>query len=91
MATIKHIHKYQRIQRKYSGGVWACALPDCTHFMPKNVEDQVEGKLSVCWTCGEPFILDEDNMKNDRPVCFKCTGDMDLDALDALLKEKGIE
>ena len=86
----KHIHKYQRIQRTYRDGVWACALPDCTHFMPHNVSDQVPGKLSLCWDCGEPFILDETNMDKDRPVCFKCSG-VDMDALAALLKEKGIE
>ena len=76
----QHVHQYHRIypyglEGKYSNkknGVWACALPDCTHFMPHNVEGQVVGKLSLCNQCMEAFVLDEENMKVDKPLCNTC-------------------
>lgn len=70
MASKNHTHKYHKIQT----GVWACALPDCTHFMPLNVADQVEGKKSICWTCGDEMILDSNNMEDNKPECLSCNG-----------------
>lgn len=64
-----HIHKYYKLN---SNGLWACALDDCSHYMPANVVDQVEGKRSICWQCGEQFRLDEDSMKLARPLCPLC-------------------
>lgn len=76
-----HVHQYHRIypygrpanRSNRESGVWACALPDCTHYMPHNVEGQVVGKLSLCNTCMEAFVLDNENMKNDKPICTSCT------------------
>lgn len=67
----RHIHKYQRIEIAASK-VWACALPDCNHYMPKHMESMVEGKSSYCWECNEPMILDAEAMKDDRPRCHNC-------------------
>jgi hypothetical protein len=64
----KHTHKYHRGPNK----MWACALDDCTHYMPKNVEWQLEGKKSICWRCGEEFRLDSDSMLHNRPFCQVC-------------------
>ena len=77
----QHTHQYHRIYpygvkgNKFNraDGVWACGLPGCTHYMPHNVEGQVEGKLSLCNSCMEPFILDEENMKVDAPLCTVCS------------------
>ena len=71
MPAKKHIHKYHRITLGY-GKVWSCAIPECNHFMPRNMSARVIGKASICWNCGEQFVLDEHNMKDDRPVCIKC-------------------
>lgn len=76
----QHVHQYIKIYPHAQGktvinkinGVWACALPDCTHYMPHNVEGQVEGKMSRCNRCMEYFILDQYNMQNDRPMCDTC-------------------
>lgn len=87
-----HIHQYRRIYPNSFGvgpinklrGVWGCALPDCTHYMPHNVANQVEGKGSLCNSCMEPFVLDDDNMKEDRPRCYDCRNpDPDRIVLDA--------
>jgi hypothetical protein len=67
----KHTHKYIRATLKYAS-VWRCALPDCTHFIPKHQEPLIEGRYSFCWGCGERFILDEDALKEDMPRCFTC-------------------
>lgn len=67
----RHVHKYHHVDMGYSK-VWACALPDCNHYMPKHMENTVEGKFSFCWGCGEKFILDSDAMKSDKPHCIEC-------------------
>jgi hypothetical protein len=64
----RHTHKYQKL----SDGLWYCSLADCTHFMPKNMANRVIGLRSICWNCGNEMILDEDNMKHDRPFCAAC-------------------
>lgn len=87
----KHVHKYHKTypNTRRNEPIWACALPDCTHFMPHNVSQHVPGKVSICWSCGNEFILDEDNMKVDQPVCFNCSG-VDFEGLDKLFREKGL-
>lgn len=71
MAT-KHVHKYHHIDIGYGTKLWACALPTCNHHMPKHLENSVIGKFSICWNCSKNFILDTENMKDDKPICFEC-------------------
>lgn len=70
----RHIHKYARVPFTYGSKVWACRLPDCNHYMPKHLEATVEGKSSICWQCGNDFILDIESMDEDTPRCKKCRG-----------------
>lgn len=80
MTKRKHVHQYHKIyphgkparMSNRDNGVWACALPDCTHFMPHNVAGQVVGKLSLCNKCMESFVLDDENMRDDKPICPTC-------------------
>lgn len=67
----RHVHKYHKVMvaNQY---VWACALPDCTHYMPKHMENMIPGKYSICWNCGETFLLDTVNMRTDKPYCPDC-------------------
>lgn len=67
----RHPHKYHRVDLEYAK-VFSCALPECSHYMPKHMEKTLPGKQSVCWGCDEVFILDEDALKSDRPMCIKC-------------------
>jgi len=80
----RHTHKYHNVN-----GIWMCALANCTHFMPKNVADNVVGKNSICWDCGNEFILDDNNMKNEKPKCFNCDDEGSRILLE-LLREKGL-
>lgn len=67
----RHRHKYHLVSLG-AGKVWACALPDCTHYMPSHMNAMVEGKASICWQCGEDMILDKANMKESQPRCENC-------------------
>lgn len=67
----RHTHKYYRADFRF-GRVWACALPDCNHYMPQHMEDFVNGKFSICWQCGEQFKMNPISMKMDQPVCEEC-------------------
>lgn len=64
-------HKYHRVNLEYAT-VMACAAPNCSHHMPKYMEQTLLGKLSICWECNEKFILDERALKMNKPICLMC-------------------
>jgi ribosomal protein S27AE len=71
MAGKKHIHKYHKISLN-TVMVWACALPNCSHYMPKHLDGMVLGKASYCWNCGNQMVLDSNNIEMDKPICINC-------------------
>lgn len=83
MAPKKHIHKYHKITLGF-GQVWSCGIPECNHFMPRNMTNRVVGKASLCWNCGQQITLNNENMKLDRPLCADCnpTVSVVMDLLD---------
>lgn len=87
-----HIHKYYRA-RVAGVDVWACGLDNCTHYMPKHLEELVPGKVTVCWSCDKRFMLDERAMKYERPICLDCElkqktdGALDLEGIEKLLQQ----
>jgi hypothetical protein len=72
------VHKYHRISLHYAQ-VWACALPKCRHHMPAYLTPTLLGKASICWSCGNEFILDEENMKHEQPKCLSCSSPVKFD------------
>jgi hypothetical protein len=71
MPAQKHVHKYfrKRIGKDYI--VYACALPDCSHYLH---ESHIVGKRTVCWVCGRITIVYRDsNGILARPHCKDCT------------------
>lgn len=64
----KHTHKYRKLRSQ----IWACALPDCTHHLPPNVAELIEGKYSICWICDQPLIMGDKEIRMDKPICPKC-------------------
>lgn len=72
----RHTHKYHQIQIANTW-VWACALPNCNHYMPKHMEAMVPGKNSVCWMCLKDFVLDEKTMEIQKPFCKSCLTKLD--------------
>lgn len=68
----KHTHRYayQRLSKFNTG--WRCMKDYCDHFLPRNVEDTIEGRMSECWGCSEDFKLDEEAIKMEMPYCPVC-------------------
>jgi hypothetical protein len=87
MAAKKHTHQYHRISIGYKN-VWACALPNCSHYVPPHLEGTMEGKLSICFGCGESFIFDSERKayalgeREGKSYCLNCElkrrGNVDL-------------
>ena len=79
MASKKHTHKYYK-RGLGSQTVWACALPDCNHFMPVHLEDLVRGKRTLCWNfgkseypdCEKTTVIDDRTWRMDKPLCENC-------------------
>jgi hypothetical protein len=69
----RHPHKYRKAKLTF-GTVWACALPDCNHYMPQHMSELVVGKRSICWTCDAIFVMSPENMKEEFPKCDDCKG-----------------
>lgn len=68
----KHTHKYYHGRRVAGTLIWSCALPECGHYMPKHMEELIEGRLSICWKCNEPFVMMNSHMKMEKPICDNC-------------------
>lgn len=98
MPAKNHVHKYHLIRlgsKKDSKKVYACALPECTHYQPS--KNQVVGKKSICWKCEDEFIISKDVTRFNRvkPKCNKCRGkvkkDVSIDrAIDMLTALRGL-
>lgn len=71
MPSINHVHKYKRAKLGKGRRIYACALPDCTHYL---FEDAIVGKKTVCWVCARVTIIYRDsNGILARPHCKTCT------------------
>ena len=65
----KHIHKLKRLKYKSGSVIFFCALPDCSFKI--NISLAL-GKRSICWRCGDTFIMTEYALKLAKPHCEKC-------------------
>lgn len=71
MARGGHCHKYYRVdigQRK-PYVVYRCALPRCTHYLQREL---ITAKESICWECGERFIVTKANLNQEKLRCMAC-------------------
>lgn len=82
----RHTHKYHKIDMLGSK-IWACALPDCNHYMPKHMENLIPGKSTYCWECNSSMVLDPKALTMDRPICIDCRNP----GMNKLLSEKELE
>lgn len=67
----RHTHKYHKMKMG-TVTVFACALSDCTHYMPSHMENMINGKKSICWECGDELIMDPVSMEMRLPKCANC-------------------
>jgi hypothetical protein len=73
----QHVHKYRRtnIGRDKEYWVMRCTLPGCTSYTPMRSKwscPMLEGKLALCNTCNEGFILDRRALLLAKPICDDC-------------------
>ena len=72
-ATRRHTHKYHKVNMGHKKPyiVYACALPHCRHYV---VQNAAIGKMTICWKCGNEFILNRnsDGTVNAKPICPEC-------------------
>ena len=65
----KHICKFRRLRYKSGNEIFFCALPDC----PKKMNPALLlGKRSLCWRCGNEFIMNEYSLRLAKPHCSNC-------------------
>lgn len=87
----RHTHKYYQAEVS-AGRLWACALPDCGHWMPAHYANLVLGKASLCWKCGERLIIGSEHMKMTKPLCDACNPEFKIpEATIPLVKPKSSE
>lgn len=60
----------------YSTPTWACAKPDCNHYMPPHIESSINGKYTICWECGATTTMNVLSMKDNNPKCDECRGNV---------------
>ena len=64
-------HKYFQAKFKQSGTViYRCGLPNCPHFI---YEPLIVGKLSICFRCGNEFIVTLRSTRSKKMHCEDCT------------------
>jgi hypothetical protein len=69
MAKAKHIHKYER-RRLGNYIIFKCMIPGCVNYIRKELAD---GRISICWRCGEPFVMAKATLELKRVHCVDCT------------------
>ncbi len=69
MTKTTHIHKLKRLKYKSGNSIFFCALPDCNF---KTNTSLALGKRSICWRCGESFIINEYSLRLAKPHCESC-------------------
>ena len=68
MKKYSHIHKYERRELgKFT--VFKCAVPGCVHYVRKIL---AENRITICWRCGEAFVLTKFALRYRRPHCTDC-------------------
>lgn len=75
MPVLNHVHQYiyrNLGTRAKPRKVYACNLPDCSHFMPD--KKMVLHKKSICFECQNEFTITQDILTRSivKPRCPKC-------------------
>jgi hypothetical protein len=71
MPKYTHIHKYYLAKMgSRPWKIYRCAVPGCPHFIP--VEKMVYNRQSICWECGDVFILGQRHRRVVKPKCDTC-------------------
>lgn len=69
MSTTQHVHKFKRLKYKTGGQIFFCTQPDCSVKLNPAL---ALGKRTICWRCGEPFLMNEYALRLVKPHCENC-------------------
>lgn len=64
-----HIHKYIRDKFRTGTQIYKCVLPGCSHYI---LAQFVINKVSICWRCGEDFVINKRASDLKKPTCDDC-------------------
>ena len=82
-------HKYKRkwIGKNKDYEVYACVLPNCSHYITPTL---LEGKEFICWRCGNVVVATVNTRMLAKPHCKACTKTKsDEPAIKTNFKKKG--
>jgi hypothetical protein len=65
----KHVHKLKRLVYKTGNAIFFCTMPDCNFKI--NIKLAL-GKRSICWLCGNEFIMTDYSLRLAKPHCEDC-------------------
>ena len=73
----QHVHKLRRIDMGREKAYWVmqCSLPGCTTYFPMRSKiscPSLLGKISLCNSCGDRFIMDRRSLRLSKPTCSSC-------------------
>lgn len=100
MTTIKHLHKYKKVNLSASTSpylVYRCMKPGCNHYTPIALS---EGKMCECYRCGEPMIITKEILMGSgkrsqaKPHCTNCTKrkkNEDVESINEFLSKTSID
>jgi hypothetical protein len=83
----KHTHKFKRLKYKSGNSIFFCALPDCSTKLGTAL---ALGKRSICWRCGEHFIMNEYSIRLAKPHCEACHQSKDSTILPEMKNTTGV-
>ena len=66
---LSHCCKWKRHTYETGTKIFFCTLPKCNKKLKIGL---ALGKESLCWRCGEVFILNEYSVRLARPHCENC-------------------
>lgn len=65
----EHTHKFKRHTYETGNKIFFCALPKCNKKLKVGL---ALGKESLCWRCGEVFVMNEYAIRLAKPHCENC-------------------
>jgi len=65
-----HKHKYYKETTRKGLFLFRCGLEKCSHFVHEGI---IIGRESLCWRCGESFVITKQTTRNKYFHCFDCT------------------
>lgn len=62
----EHVHKYKRFKFGNGRVAFRCMAGGCAHYV---LEELILGRQSICWRCGNIFMIDERSARLAKPHC----------------------